>query len=128
VAERQSLAQVLTIATAEQSALGQRTRQRDAYELMAELQAAGVAAGVVQFAGDTIDRDPQLRARGFLQAVDHPLLGAFPHQASPICLSATPQRMRSAPRIGEQTRAICRDALNLSDATIDGLERDKVLW
>jgi crotonobetainyl-CoA:carnitine CoA-transferase CaiB-like acyl-CoA transferase len=127
-AEQQSLARVLAIATAELSALEQQTRQRDAYELMAELQTAGVAAGVVQFAGDTIDRDPQLRARGFLQAVDHPLLGAFPHQASPVRLSATPQRMRPAPRIGEHTRAICRDALKQDDATIDGLERDKVLW
>ncbi len=104
------------------------TRSRDAYALMETLQAAGVAAGVVQFAGDTLERDPQLRERGFVQTVDHPLLGAFEHLASPIRLSDTPQRVRPAPRFGEHTRPLCRDVLNLDDATIDELEHSQVLF
>ena len=103
------------------------TRERDAYELMQRLQSAGVGAGVVQFAGDTIDRDPQLKLREFMQPVEHPLLGAFAHQASPIRLSTTPQRMRPAPRFGEHTRQICRDVLKLDEATIAELETQLVL-
>jgi crotonobetainyl-CoA:carnitine CoA-transferase CaiB-like acyl-CoA transferase len=127
-AEQQRLAEVLGIPVAAEDTLAQHTQSHDAYELMERLQAAGVAAGVVQFAGDTIDRDPQLRARGFLQSVDHPLLGAFPHQASPIHLSLTPQKMYPAPRIGEHTHAICREVLLLDEAAIAALERDKVLF
>jgi benzylsuccinate CoA-transferase BbsF subunit len=126
--EKNALWRVLGVANAGAEVLAQHTRSHDAYELMAQMQAAGVAAGVVQYASDSIDRDLQLRARGFLQAVDHPLLGAFPHQASPITLSSTPQRMRPAPRIGEHTRAICHELLKLNDADIDALERDKVLY
>jgi benzylsuccinate CoA-transferase BbsF subunit len=110
------------------SALAACTRERDAYELMEQLQAVGVAAGVVQYAGDTLDRDPQLRARGFVQTTDHPLLGPFEHQASPVWLSDTPQQVRPAPRFGEHTRAICRDVLQLDVATIEELERAQVLF
>jgi benzylsuccinate CoA-transferase BbsF subunit len=110
------------------AALAAVTCDRDAYQLLAQLQAAGVAAGVVQFASDTLERDPQLRARGFLQTTDHPLLGPFEHQASPIWLSDTPQRVRPAPRFGEHTRQICREVLKLDDAAIDELERAQVLF
>jgi crotonobetainyl-CoA:carnitine CoA-transferase CaiB-like acyl-CoA transferase len=110
------------------AALAACTREREAYELMEQLQSASVEAGVVQFAGDTLERDPQLRARDFMQTVDHPLLGAFAHQAAPIWLSATPQRMRPAPRFGEHTRRICREQLQLTDAAIDELENAQVLY
>jgi crotonobetainyl-CoA:carnitine CoA-transferase CaiB-like acyl-CoA transferase len=110
------------------AALAGCTRDRDAYALMEQLQAAGVEAGVVQFAGDTLERDPQLRARGFLQRVDHPLLGPFEHQASPIWLSDTPQQLRPAPRLGEHTRQLCREILRLDDDAIDELDRAQVLF
>jgi crotonobetainyl-CoA:carnitine CoA-transferase CaiB-like acyl-CoA transferase len=110
------------------AALADCTRSHDAYTLMERLQAVAVEAGVVQFAGDTLDRDPQLRARGFMQTTDHPLLGPFEHQASPIWLSDTPQRLRPAPRFGEHTRQICREVLELDAATIDELERAQVLF
>lgn len=104
------------------------TRSQDAYALMERAQSLAVAAGVVQFAADTLERDPQLRARGFMQTVDHPLLGAFEHQASPIWLSRTPQQLRPAPRFGEHTRALCGSLLGLDAAAIDELERSQVLF
>jgi crotonobetainyl-CoA:carnitine CoA-transferase CaiB-like acyl-CoA transferase len=110
------------------AAIGDCTRTQDAYALMERAQSLGVAAGVVQFAGDTLERDPQLRARGFMQTVDHPLLGPFEHQASPIWLSRTPQHVRPAPRFGEHTRALCGSILGLDAATIDELERTQVLF
>jgi crotonobetainyl-CoA:carnitine CoA-transferase CaiB-like acyl-CoA transferase len=109
-------------------ALGACTAAREVYALAEALQTAGIAAGVVQFAGDTLDRDPQLRARGFMQPVDHPLLGTFEHQASPIWLSDTPQRLRPAPRFGEHTRELCRRVLQLPDDEIEALVRDQVLF
>jgi crotonobetainyl-CoA:carnitine CoA-transferase CaiB-like acyl-CoA transferase len=109
-------------------ALGECTRSLDAYLLMERAQSQGVAAGVVQFAADTLERDPQLRARGFVQRVDHPLLGAFEHLASPIWLSRTPQQVRPAPRLGEHTRALGSRLLGLAPEALDELERAQVLY
>jgi crotonobetainyl-CoA:carnitine CoA-transferase CaiB-like acyl-CoA transferase len=123
-----SLAGRLEYQDALNAVLADSTCSRDAYELMNLLQASGLAAGVVQYAADTIDRDPQLRARGFLQTVDHPLLGAFEHLASPIWLSETPQRVRPAPRFGEHTHDVCHRIVGLDHHEIDELLREKVLY
>jgi crotonobetainyl-CoA:carnitine CoA-transferase CaiB-like acyl-CoA transferase len=91
---------------------------RDPWEAMRELQAAGVAAGVVQTAADIVDRDAQLRSRGFLTMLDNPVLGAFEHQASPIHISERPGTMRTAPALGEHTDQICAAIAGLSAGRI----------
>ena len=50
--------------------LGDWTRQHEAEPLMVRLQAAGVAAGVVQSFAD-LNRDPQLAHRGHFEAGSH---------------------------------------------------------
>ena len=90
--------------------------RRDAWEAMTMLQKAGIAAGVVQTAADLMDRDPQLRSRRFLVALDNPALGRFEHQTSPIHLSRTPASMRTAPALGEHTRSVVTGAAGLSEA------------
>jgi crotonobetainyl-CoA:carnitine CoA-transferase CaiB-like acyl-CoA transferase len=98
------------------------TSQFERYDLMRRLQAAGVAAGVVQDAADLIDRDPQLRGQSFLQSLDHPVLGAFEHQATPITLSRTPAVMAAAPSLGQHTEAIVRELCGLSAASFGDLQ------
>lgn len=84
---------------------------------MARLQAAGVAAGVVQTCSDLVDRDPQLRTRAFLTRLDNPVLGAFEHQSLPYKLSRTPAVMTTAPGLGQHNETICRDLIGLSPET-----------
>jgi benzylsuccinate CoA-transferase BbsF subunit len=101
--------------------LGAWTESQDPFELMQTLQSAGIAAGVVQNAGDVLDRDPQLKARGFLEDVNHPVLGTFGHQAPPYKLSRTPAQVRSAPKLGQHTRQICIETLGMPAAEVDRL-------
>ncbi len=103
-------------------------RQHAAEAVMARCQAAGVPAGVVQDARDLVDRDPQLRARGFYEAATHPVAGAFLHEGVVARLALTPGRVwHAAPRLGEHTREVLTGLLDLSDAEIDGYAAAGVL-
>ena len=85
-------------------------------EVMDKLQAAGLAAGVVQDASDIVDRDPQLKEREAFLLLDHPTMGSFGHPSPPFKLSKTPSQMRTAPTLGEHTEYVCRQVLGMSDA------------
>jgi crotonobetainyl-CoA:carnitine CoA-transferase CaiB-like acyl-CoA transferase len=91
------------------------TAKHDDYALMLQLQARGIAAGVVQDARDILERDPQLRARGAMRACVHPVLGSFAHPLTPYHLSRSQPTLRTAPLLGEHTRTICRDLLGMSE-------------
>lgn len=91
-------------------------------DIVSQLQAAGVACGVVQDAEDMIDHDPHLTARGALALLDHPLLGPFGHIATPIRFSRDPFQPYRAPRMGEHCREIASSLCGLSDARIAELE------
>jgi crotonobetainyl-CoA:carnitine CoA-transferase CaiB-like acyl-CoA transferase len=94
-------------------ALVARTRELEDHALMLQLQAAGIAAGVVQDVADLLERDPQLRARPAFCEVDHAALGPFEHQTTPYHLARTPARLIPAPRLGQHTERICRELLRL---------------
>ena len=65
--------------------------------------------------------DPQLRQTGFLSVRDHPSEGAYLAVGIAATYSATPCRIRcDAPRLGEHTEEILRDA-GLSEAEIGEL-------
>lgn len=98
-------------------------REQDAHELMTRLQAAGVAAGVVQDIEDLIERDPQIVARQTLTALGHPVLGAFGHMRTPIDFSLSPTSAYRAPSIGEHNIEISTELCGLSSARIDELQR-----
>ena len=68
------------------------TRQRDAYEVMAVLQAAGIAAGVVQNIEDQFRHDRQLAARQFFENVEHHRKGRVLANGIPLGLTRTPGR------------------------------------
>ena len=99
--------------------IGAWTRARDAHALMEELQAHGIAAGVVQDARDLVENDPHLRARGYWERAEHPVAGAFDHEGVVARLSDTPGRVwHAAPTLGQHTRAILTDVLGLTDTEI----------
>ena len=95
------------------------TGERDAYDVMAAMQAAGIAAGVVQNVADQYERDPQLAARDFFEEVEHLQLGRVTATGIPLGLTATPARTgRSGAVIGQDNEAVFRDLLGLTPEEI----------
>ena len=89
---------------------------------MTRLQNTGIAAGVVQNAQDLLEKDPQLRHRGFFQLLKHPDMGMVYHMGWPVNLSRTPYQLTCAPLLGEHTEMVCRDILKLSEDEIRELK------
>ncbi|MDB6000931.1 MAG: CoA-transferase family protein 8 [Rhizobacter sp.] len=108
--------------------LDQQTSTWVAEDLMATLQAAGVPAGVVQTSEDVMTRDPQLAARGHWVRLNHAEMGETVYNAPPFRFSKTPADLRrAAPLLGEHTREVCAELLELDDAEIDELVAQHVL-
>jgi benzylsuccinate CoA-transferase BbsF subunit len=95
--------------------VAQWTRRHSAEEVMQILQAAGVAAGVVQTMQDVVENDPQLKAREFLVPLKHPVIGVFGHPTPPYKLLKTKAQVRTSPCLGEHTEYICTQLLGMSN-------------
>src|SRR4029079_6630569 len=66
--------------------------------------------------------DPHMMERADLVSVDDPVLGAIRQQAPfPRRAGETHIAPSGAPRLGEHTRVVLRDLLDLSDAELDRL-------
>lgn len=99
----------------------------DAYVAMEVLQAAGVTAGVVQRAPDTL-ADPQLRWLGSTVELDHPVSGKRLYPGVPFRMSGvSPVQSTPAPLLGQHTEEICRDLLEMSGEEIERLVKEDVL-
>jgi benzylsuccinate CoA-transferase BbsF subunit len=103
------------------------TKKHSAEEVMQMMQAAGVAAGVVQNARDLMENDPQLKAREFLVPLDHPVLGVFGHPTPPYKLLKTKAQVRTSPCFGEHNDYICTQLLGMSDNEFVELLQEGVL-
>lgn len=95
------------------------TSERDPYEVMTALQAAGVAAGVVQTVEDQFRRDRQLEARGFFESVPHARKGRAVATGIPVGLTATPGRTTdTGAAIGRDNAYVFGQILGMSEAEI----------
>lgn len=101
------------------------TRTRD--DAAVELRAHGIAAWPVVPGHLTLD-DPQLRARGFFEPLDHPLVGSHEFPTFPMRLSAGPHTFWSspAPTLGQHTDEVLRE-LGLDDADLATLRDQHVI-
>jgi crotonobetainyl-CoA:carnitine CoA-transferase CaiB-like acyl-CoA transferase len=103
------------------------TRQHAAEEVMMLLQRAGVPAGVVAN-GEDLDRDPQLRARGYWAQVQTPEGDGVVLDGTPIKLSATPGYVAApGPLLGEHTESVLKRLLGYSDEYITQLRTERVV-
>jgi benzylsuccinate CoA-transferase BbsF subunit len=107
------------------------TAPMTAERLECSLQEAGVEATVVQTAKD-IYLDPQLKHRGFFQAVPPhrttPEVGPRPHPRTGWKMSvSSPSIKGRAPDFGEHTDEVLAEYLNLGQAEIAQLEADGVI-
>jgi benzylsuccinate CoA-transferase BbsF subunit len=104
------------------------TKPQGRYDLMHRLQAAGIAAGAVQSAGDLNERDPQIAARGVFFEMDHPVIGEARFEGTPIKFSNIKQdNWRSAPLLGEDNEYVFKDLLGVPDGEYRELVEEGVL-
>ena len=95
--------------------VGEWTIDFTAEELMANLQAAGIAAGVVETCED-LYHDPQLKHRHHFWELEHPEIGRHSYDSPAFKLSETPCELRMpAPCLGQHTEYVCTNILGISD-------------
>jgi crotonobetainyl-CoA:carnitine CoA-transferase CaiB-like acyl-CoA transferase len=103
--------------------LNSKLAARPAAEWLRQLDAAGIPAGPINTL-EQVFADPQVRSRGLRVDLPDARLGSVPSVACPIRLSDTPVRYeRAPPALGEGTRDVLRERLNLTDEAIGELER-----
>ncbi len=102
------------------------TAARSDHAAVEILQAAGIAAGVVQDCEDMIERDPQLATRGALTVLEHPLLGPFGHIKTPLRFSRDAFVPYRAPSMGEHVAEIARGVCGLGAERLTALEAEGV--
>ena len=91
------------------------------------LESVGVPCGPINTIADVF-ADPQVKSREMQIAMDHVKAGPIALVASPIRLSETPVQYRYAPpTLGQHTREILRDYLQLTDEVMDELFLQGVL-
>ncbi len=97
-------------------------RTRDEWAALAAEHPDACLAPVLE--GDEPRADPQLRARGAFVSVDTPWEGrAIPGVASPVRLRGVEAPLRPAPRAGEHTEEVLREA-GFTAGEIDALRRE----
>ena len=95
------------------------TREHTAEEVMSLLQAAGVAAGVVQ-TGEDLSQDPQLKERGFFRRVPDHQGETRVIESAPYKMSRTPGAVtRGAPAFAADMTYVLRELLGMSDDEVD---------
>lgn len=96
-------------------------------EVLARLQAQGVAAGPVYAAADIFD-DPHFQARGVFAQVLHPTLGLVPTPAVAPRLTATPGEVTHlGPELGAHNAEVYSGLLQLTSGELESLRADGVI-
>lgn len=97
-----------------------------AEEVMALMQGAGVAAGVVKDNED-VYLDPQLEHRHYFRKLDHPEMGSCTYNGPSFHLSQTPGELtRAAPCLGQDNEYVYTKVLGMSDAEFTQLLEEGV--
>lgn len=103
------------------------TRPRSKREITEAAQARRVPAFPLSTVRDLSD-DPQLRARGFFAAVEHPVAGRIELPAAAYQFSRSPARpLRAAPLLGEHNAEVFCERLGLTPETLVGLRATGVI-
>jgi crotonobetainyl-CoA:carnitine CoA-transferase CaiB-like acyl-CoA transferase len=97
-------------------------------DALAALEGAGVPCAAVGAAYD-IDQDPQMRARGFWQEVEHPIVGRhlFPTWPMRTASRRAPWHGGPAPLLGQHTEQILSDDLGIGPAELERLRDGQVI-
>jgi crotonobetainyl-CoA:carnitine CoA-transferase CaiB-like acyl-CoA transferase len=95
---------------------------RDLDELVEELAAAGVPAAPVVSPLRMLDH-PQHAARGFVERIEHPVVGTHDLPGMPFRLASRPGRWfeRGSPTLGQDNREVLSGVLGLTGDEVDRL-------
>ena len=110
-----------------EAAIGQRTRDYDAWELMHALQAVGVMAAVVEDLEDMVARDPHLQ-RHLVPVSDPRDDFTFLTHAQPARVDGKLPSIRRSPFWGEHNAEVYRDILGLTETEIAELAAAEVIF
>jgi crotonobetainyl-CoA:carnitine CoA-transferase CaiB-like acyl-CoA transferase len=104
------------------------TIERDKYEAMHTLQAAGVAAGAV-LGIDELFQEPHLGDRDFWQRVEHPEAGAMNIIGRRYKMSdISPPAIKPTPLFGQHTDYVFKELLGMSDEEVDRAIEEGVIF
>lgn len=104
-----------------QPVLAEAMRKKTTEEWLKELSEVGIACGPINNIAQ-VASDPQVLHRGMITEVPHPRLGKVKISNTPIRLSRTsPKIEKSAPDLGQDTRAILKEWLGFGDKDVDSL-------
>ena len=107
--------------------LGEWSAGQDVHEAVERLVAAGVPAAAARDPRRASEH-PQLRAHGFYQDVDHPIVGTHPVPALPFRFRSVGQWVRRpAPTLGQHNRDVLGGLLGRRDDELTALEADNVI-
>ena len=107
--------------------LAHRFRDEPSSHWLPRLYAEGVPAGPVQRVSEVCD-DPQVRARGMIAAMQHPVAGTVYAAGNPIKMTGWEHEThRAAPTLGEHTDAVLREVAGYDDARISALRAQRVI-
>lgn len=101
------------------------TKTYEAWEAI--LLPAGIPVGAINTVDAMLDH-PQVVARAAIVESDHPVAGRTRMVAPPVVMSETPGSIRrAAPLLGEQTEAVLRERLGISETEIAQLRAAGIL-
>ena len=121
-------ARMLHLVEALRDAIGAWVRPLTPFQVTHKLQRAGLAVAPVQDSED-LWRDAQHRSRCSFVDVWHPDIGSVEYPGAPDRLSQTPGRVvRRGSRMGEHTREVLVEWLELSNADLGRLEKGGAIW
>jgi crotonobetainyl-CoA:carnitine CoA-transferase CaiB-like acyl-CoA transferase len=110
------------------SLMSEWTRRLEASDVMTRLQEAGVPAGVVQGGAD-LAADEQLRARGFIEKVNHPILGEMPMAGLPMRFSdGSHEPLRSPPPLGSDNEYLVTEVLGRPASDLPRLTAERIIY
>ncbi len=102
-------------------------KTRTKADWLAALEAAKVPCGAINNLAEVF-ADPQVQARGMVDAWSHPLKDGLRLVASPLKLQGTPVRKDlPPPLLGQHTEEVLSQLLSFDRATIEDLRRQQVI-
>lgn len=102
-------------------------RSRNSETWLDILLAEGIPCGPI-YTLDRLFEDPQVRDRGMVKEISHPIAGTYKVLDLPFRMTGTPVRIRAAaPGHGEHTESVLRESLGLDSPRIEELRRKGVI-
>jgi benzylsuccinate CoA-transferase BbsF subunit len=106
--------------------VGEWTTRFTTEQVMAMMQDAGVAAGVVANAQDS-EQDPQLKEYDFFRELDHPYMGKLNFYHPPgFTLSNATAELHRPTLLGEYTKFVCTELLDIKDDEFEQMKKEGV--